>query len=326
MDQDTAVLVADVGGTNARLAIAQANADLTTVAISAFQSLRGADYADLPSLIDSYLQTLDVPRPQQACLAIAGPIQGEVGTLTNTGWKADTRALAQRFQFRSVKLFNDFAALAYSVPYLQADELVEVHAAPTPPQGPISVIGPGTGFGVALLVPESGQGWRVVATEGGHRSFAPTTRRELQLYERLGGFEKHLSAENLLSGAGIATIYQALAVISGHSAQALEPDQISRRALDGDDPLCVETIALFCDILGSVAGDTALIQGGTGGVYLGGGILPKIQPLLLKSRFYARFHAKGVMSPYLERIPVWLINSAHAALKGAALWFLHNGK
>jgi glucokinase len=326
MDTNVKVLVADVGGTNARLAVATVDTATNNVAIDAFRALRGADFADLPSLIESYLRDLNVPRPTQACFAIAGPIQGppqaQVGTLTNVGWKADALALALRFQWQSVRLLNDFGALANSVPYLSADELITVREA-SAAQGPISVIGPGTGFGVALLVANNG-GWQVITTEGGHRSFAPTTPRELQLYKQLGGDEKHLSAENLLSGAGIATIYQALAVISGSSARALEPDQISRHALDGTDPLCVETMMLFCDILGSVSGDTALIHGATGGVYLGGGIAPKIRPLLLNSRFKERFRDKGAMTAYLDRIPVFMIESQYAALKGAALWFVQN--
>ena len=315
------VLVADIGGTNARLAVATIDAS-GQAGIDAFAAFRCADFADFDTLLDGYLRALPVARPAFACFAIAGPIRNEVGRLTNSGWDLDTQALAQRFNFRAVKLLNDFGALAYSVPYLAPDEVVALHAAPAS-AGPISVIGPGTGLGAALLVAQ-GKKWDVIATEGGHRSFAPTTQRELQIYRHLGGFERHLSAEHLLSGAGIVKIHQTLASIAGQSVPALEPSRISQRALNGSDPLCVEALSIFCAVLGAVAGDTALIQGATGGVYLGGGIAPKIKSLLLNSRFRERFCAKGVMSAYLERIPIRMIDSNQAALKGAALWFSHH--
>lgn len=322
-DTDTAVLVGDIGGTNARLAIATPGAD--SAALSAVQRLHGADYPDLPDVIEAYLRNCGLPRPSCACLSIAGPIRDGVATFTNSSWKADSRALEQRFQFCKVQLLNDFSALAYSVPFLDPQQREQVRAGHAAAGGPISVIGPGTGFGVALLVPGE-RGWTVVPTEGGHRSFPPTTRRELQLCEELGAFERHLSIENLLSGSGIATIYKTLAAIGGHPPEALGPDEITRRALAGSDGLCKGTVAMFCEMLGAAAGDIALTHGATGGVYLGGGILPKIRPLFLASHFAERFCAKGVMSAYLERIPIFMIDSDYAALTGAALWFHHHAR
>jgi len=338
-EQKEYALLADIGGTNARLGIcALTGPDAPVEPIAAFKVVRCADYPNLGALLDAYLSTLPQPltpsTAQHACLAIAGPIRtevrGETGSITNSGWQVDSEALAQRFNWRHVRLLNDFGALAYSVPYLPTTDLVRIHAGQAAEYGPISVIGPGTGFGVALLVPEPQRErrWQVITTEGGHSSFAPTTRREAQLCDYLGGFERHLAVENIVSGAGIATIYNALTALSGDASgadadaeHAPVPHEISQRALAGDDPLCVETMTLFCEILGSVAGNIALTHGATGGVYLGGGILPKIQPLLLTSRFAERFSRKGMMSAYVERLPVSLIDSPHAALLGAAHWY-----
>lgn len=337
-EQKEYVLLADIGGTNARLGIAEITpADAPVAEITGFKSVRCADYPNLGALLEAYLSTLPHPltaaTATHACMAIAGPIRtevrGETGSITNSGWQVDSEALAQRFHWSHVRLLNDFGALAYSVPYLPATDLVRIHAGVAAERGPISVIGPGTGFGVALLVPEPEQRrWQVITTEGGHASFAPTTRREAQLCDYLGGFERHLAVENIVSGSGIATIYNALTALSGDVAgtdtdaeHVPAPNEISQRALAGEDPLCVETMTLFCDILGGVAGNIALTHGATGGVFLGGGILPKIQPLLLTSRFVERFSRKGMMSAYVERLPVNLIDSHHAALIGAAHWY-----
>lgn len=324
-ERDTAVLVADIGGTHARLGIARADTAGTIGDIAEFRVLHCAHYPDLETLLDSYLRDLAAERPHNACLAIAGPNDGTTGTITNTRWQANGVTLAQRFGFARVRLLNDFGALAYSVPWLQPRELIAIHAGTPAPRGPISVIGPGTGFGVALLVAKADT-WEVITTEGGHRSFAPTTRRELQLCEQMGAFDHHLCVEHLLSGSGISNIYHALATLAQRSETKLAADEISGRALAGSDALCVETIALFCNMLGGVAGDVALTHGATGGVYLGGGILPKILPLFETSDFFKRFTAKGVMSGYLTPLPVNLIKSDDAALKGAALWFLHHGQ
>jgi len=334
------VLVADIGGTHARLGITALSPQAVPEPIQAFKVMNCADYPNMGALLDAYLATLPPPlnadTARQACMAVAGPIReenpGQTGSITNTGWQVDSEALAQRFNWNHVSLLNDFGALAYSVPYLPATEMVRIQTGQPASRGPMSVIGPGTGFGVALLVPETRpdneQRWQVITTEGGHSSFAPTSRREAQLCDYLSGFERHLSVENVVSGSGIATIYNALAALSGDAGgadadaeHAPAPHEISQRALAGDDALCVETMSLFCEILGSIAGNIALLHGATGGVYLGGGILPKIQSLLMTSRFFERFSHKGVMSAYVERLPVYLIDSPHAALLGAAYWY-----
>lgn len=327
---NSTLLVADIGGTNARLGVAYWDSSRNAIAIAAIEVLQCADYADIGGLLDAYLRKLQselfaagqLPPastlPRNACLAIAGPLLGNVGTLTNIGWRVDGDALAQQHNLDQVLLINDFAALAYSVPFLNSEEFIEVRGPLAGAQpGPISVAGAGTGFGVALLVP-SESNWDLVAAEGGHVSFAPTSRRQQQVWEYLRGYEQHVCVEHILSGHGIVNIYQALA---NSPSCAFSAAEISERALAGSDPLCSETIELFCEIFGGVAGDIALTQGARGGIYLGGGILPKILPLFQRSRFVERFNNKGIMSDYVKALPIRLIISEYPALIGAAMWF-----
>jgi glucokinase len=313
---EDALLVADIGGTNARLGVARRDARRKTIAVSAIDTLRCADYPDIGALIADYLARLDAGPPSAGCFAVAGPLLDNVGTLTNIGWRVDGAQLAQRLGLGRVRLVNDFGALASSVPYLTAADLFEVRGA-APVHGPISVAGAGTGFGVALLVPNERAGWDLVATEGGHVSFAPTTRREQQVWEFLRGYEEHVCVEHVLSGTGIVNIYGALA---GRRTD-MTPDEISQRALAGDDPRSREAIDIFLDVYGSVAGNVALLQGARGGVFLGGGILPKLLPLLDRTRFCARFDAKGIMAKYVAALPIRLITAEYPALTGAAAWY-----
>jgi glucokinase len=313
------LLVADIGGTNARLGVARWDTAGGTVAIGAIRTLACADHRDIGELLHAYLHSAlpdSIPRPREACFAIAGPLQGNIGLLTNIGWHVDAAQLARQLELDHVRLLNDFGALAASVPYLVDTEVLPIRpaAVETIARGPISVVGAGTGFGVALLVP-GGNGWDLVATEGGHVSFAPTTRRELQVWEFLRGHEQHVCVENVLSGSGIANIHRAL------GGETLGPDEISQRALAGSDARCSETIEIFCEVFGSVAGNVALVQGARGGVFLGGGILPKLLPLFDAGKFLARFDAKGIMSDYVKALPVTLITAEYPALTGAAVWY-----
>lgn len=311
------LVVADIGGTNARLGIAQWDAATATVTVSAIRTLSCANHPSFAELLRTYLDAPlpdGVVRPSQASLAIAGPLQNNVGTLTNIGWRVDGAELALQLDLDHVQLLNDFAALAAGVPYLGDKEVLRIRASAA--KGPISVIGAGTGFGAALLVPNPQGGWDLVSTEGGHVSFAPTSRREQQVWEFLRGFEQHVCVEHVLSGIGIVNIHRAL----GGSAE-MSPDEISRRALAGSDTRCSETIDIFCEVFGSVAGNVALLQGARGGVFLGGGILPKLLPLFEPRKFLARFDAKGIMADYVRALPVTLITAEYPALTGAAMWY-----
>jgi glucokinase len=333
------LLVGDIGGTHARLGIATWNAASGAVSIAATALLKCANYRTLAALLQDYLHTLSIAQPRQACLAIAGTLQGNIGTFTNIDWRVDGDELAAQLQLNHVLLLNDFGALAYSVPFLPATDLVDVRTAERSSvqttSGPISVMGAGTGFGVALLIPEEGisadgipesRRWTLVTTEGGHVSFAPTSQRQAQLWEFLDGAHQHISVEHILSGNGIVNIHRALQTILNKPGAALLASEISAHALQGDDPVCVAALELFCEIFGGVAGNIALTHGATGGIYLGGGILPKIKAFFLRSRFNEQFCRKGIMARYNEALSIKMIESDYAALTGAAMRYYHRAQ
>lgn len=310
------LLVADLGGTNARLGIAHWDERQRRITVEEIQVYRCSDFADPTTLFRAYLRqrTLPLQALRHACIAIAGPLRGNSGHFTNSNWAIDGDMLAAQLDLHRVQLLNDFAALASGVPFLADDELTAVRGVPRN-TGPLAVMGAGTGFGAALLVPD-GEHWQLIPTESGHASFAPASAQEAIVWEFLGGGRRHVCVEDVLSGTGIENIYRALLQTADNGLSA---DAIGQRALD--DSACAAAIAIFCGALGSIAGNIALTQGARGGVYLGGGILPKIQPLFLRSEFLARFDDKGVMASYVEEIPIALIRSEYCALTGAAAWF-----
>jgi glucokinase len=311
-----AVLVGDIGGTNARLAIARV-ADGGQVTLQDISVRRTREQSSLAALITAYAAK-NGPLPKVSCLAIAGPISNGVGRVTNAGLSVDAGELERELGLTRVWVMNDFAALANAVPWLTADEVAAVRAGEAKAGEPISVMGAGTGFGCALLPPCGGR-YGLVATEGGHVSFAPTNETELRLWEWLKQREKRVSVESVLSGRGLALLYSALCEWDG-AKDKRGPEEISREAARDPDSPSGRAMDLFFNIFGSVAGDVVLVQGALGGAYLGGGIVMKNSEALLRSRFVERFSAKGVMARYLEKVPVYVIQSEYAALKGAALW------
>jgi glucokinase len=220
--------------------------------------------------------------------------------------------LAREAGLAHVLLANDFAALASAAPALDESATRLLKPGTARADGPISVLGPGTGLGVALVVPHRG-GYTTVSTEGGHMGFAPVTPAEIALCAHVRGQLPHVSIESLLCGAGLTRIH---GFVSGNAG--LPAPEVSARALAGTDAHCVEAVQMFIGILGSVAGDVALVHGATGGVMIGGGILPRLVPLLSGSSFCERFLAKEPMRALLEKMPVRLITAEHVALHGAA--------
>jgi glucokinase len=313
---EEAVLVADIGGTNARLARARVSPD-GKVALDDIVVRRTREQSSIAALIAGFSGKVGA-LPSTACLAIAGPVSDGGGRVTNADLEADAARLQRELGFDLVLVMNDFAALANAVPKLSPDEILQVKEGEAKPGEPISVMGAGTGFGCALLPPCGGR-FGLVATEGGHASFAPTDATELRLWEWLKAREERVSVESVLSGRGLALLYSALCEWDGGKDKRY-PEEISREAARDPSSPSARALDLFCNILGSVAGDIVLTQGAAGGAYLGGGVVMKNSAALMKSRFVERFSAKGGISRYLERIPVFLIRSEYAALKGAALW------
>lgn len=318
-------MVADIGGTNARFALTDPRQ--APPQLSREQSLRCGDFASLQHAAEHYLTEAGA-RPARAAIAVASPVGGDEIRLTNRAWSFSRRELRASLELRSLDIINDFGAVAWAVPALSPRDAVTLHGAHDAPlRGPISVIGPGTGLGIALLVGDPTGGWQVVETEGGHASFAPLDDEELQIARWLGARFGRVSNERLLCGAGLSHFDAALAS-GGDPSSALDPratfrdpGTIVEAALGGHDRIARRALARFCAVLGSVAGDVALIHGART-VMIAGGIVPRFIPFLRSSAFRERFLAKGRMATYLEPVTIRVITHAAPGLLGAAM-YLH---
>jgi glucokinase len=306
-------LVGDVGGTNARFALVDTEGRVRNLHV--FEAKK---YASLTEIIAEYLErTVGRKRPPRAVVAVAGPVlDGEI-EFTNLDWQVSEGDLLATFEFEAVKLINDFAGQALACPLLAADDLRPL--GPRLRGGsdcPMVVMGAGTGFGVAGLA-RGDRGDLALATEGGHAAFAPTDDVEYAAWKRLKAEHGRVSIERLLSGRGLYDLYLTLAEMKG--AQAFLTDQ--RAVMEGGtagDELAAETLDRFCGILGSVAGDLALTFGARGGVFISGGIAPRMAERLAGGSFRERFEAKGRLKPYLEQIPTSLVLHPYPAIIGAA--------
>lgn len=312
-------LVADIGGTNARFGlVTEPEGRPHRVKI-----LRCGYYPDLVSAVETYLEfTYDVPRPRAGCVAVAGPVDGDRFRLTNASWDfsvADSRRL---LGFDRLELINDFTALALALPRLDNATLRSIGDVPRVPGKPVAVIGPGTGLGVAGLLPASGR-WIPVSGEGGHVTIPAETEREAEVGAVLRGEYGTSSAESVLSGPGLVRLHRCLSLIHGAPAEDIGPEQVCHRGRHGTDPVCTEALQMFCALLGAFAGNVALTLGARGGVMLGGGILPSIADVLADSDFRRRFEGKPSMTDYLATIATDLIVAPTPALLGAASWLSH---
>ena len=306
-------LVGDIGGTNARLALLDEDGRLRDP-----RNLRCADYRSLADLVGDYLKAVAGRRcPPRAALAVAGPVIGGETAFTNLDWTVSEIELLGAFPFEAVNLINDFAAQAMAAPVLEADDLrhvgPEVHGDAA---APVAVLGPGTGFGVAGLV-RSDLVELPLATEGAHSAFAPCDEVEVEIWRRLKTKYGRVSKERILSGAGLYDLYLALADIEGAAASLPDQEAVTAAAASGEG-LAVATVDRFCEILGSVAGDLALVLGARGGVFIGGGIAPKLIDSLVSGGFRRRFEEKGRLTDYVRAIPTAVILHPYAALLGAA--------
>ena len=257
------------------------------------------------------------PRPRHGAIGIANPVVGDAVRMTNHHWSFSIEALRQALGLDRLEVLNDFTALALSLPHLPAQALLPLGGGAAVEHAPKALIGPGTGLGVSGLV-WGGSHWVALQTEGGHVSLSPRTDREWALLQRLQARHGHASAERLLSGPGLEAIYQTLAALDAAPRDPLPAAAIDQAALDGD-PLADETLQLFLALLGTTAGNLALTLGARGGVYLGGGILPRLRHRLTGSALRERFEDKGRFRAYLQAVPMWLIDSPQSpALLGAA--------
>jgi glucokinase len=305
--------VADIGGTHVRFALSAASAEP-----SDRQTLECADFESPVVAAESYLSSLQLSeRPRIACFAVASPIDADRVEMTNHVWRFSVEETRRQLGLERLEVINDFAAIALGIPALGDEDRRRLKEGEPRTGSPIAVLGPGTGLGVSALIPQRG-GWLALATEGGHRDLAATTEREWQVIEVLQRRFGHVSAERVLSGPGLVALHQAIALLAGAPALAVEPRDVAELARRDPTGPAGEAMALFAGWLGAVAGDLVLTLGARGGVYLAGGILPRLAETFDDERFRTRFLAKGRFRSYLEPVPVDLIVSKEAALLGAA--------
>ena len=309
------VLVADIGGTNARFAISDETGALHDVRV-----LSAASFPNLDNAIAEYLSAVGRARPTRACFAVACPVHGPEIKLTNSPWRFVKAEIARAFDFTAFAVINDFEALAASVPSLTGDKVHMLRPGQADPGAISLVIGPGTGLGVGGYVPAGKSAWALISGEGGHIAFAPTTEREVRLWQQLRAKYGRVSAERVLNGAGLANVYRFLAGEAEQAVEEIDAPEISRRARAGDS-LATEAVLMFFEILGSVAGDLALAYGSRGGVYIGGGITPKLLEFARRSSLVARFLDKGRIAGLLAPVPISVIMDERAALYGARRQF-----
>ncbi|WP_336749701.1 glucokinase [Pantoea vagans] len=306
-------LIGDIGGTNARLAVC----NLETGKISNVQRFLTCDYPSFETVIARFMHETPL-RLQFACLAIASPVNEEWITMTNNSWAFSPAALKQQFAFEMLEIINDFTAISMSIPSLSKECVIKFGGGESERNQPIAVYGAGTGLGVSCLVERNG--WMVIPGEGGHVDFAATTHEEEIICSIMRSRLGHLSAEKLLSGQGLVNIYEAVVLADKRQPERLSPAEVTTRALNYSCQDCFRTLTLFCTAMGHFGGNLALTYGAAGGVYIAGGIVPKIKDFFLKSDFRVAFEDKGRFGKWLKQVPVYLIIHDSPGLTGAVAW------
>ncbi|MCD7099965.1 glucokinase family protein [Stenotrophomonas sp. MMGLT7] len=314
-------LAADVGGTHVRVGRVQASGDRARpVSVLDYRKYRCADFPSLSSILEDFRSS--GPAVRDCVIASAGfPLADGSVITTNLPWPLSLPRIRQDLELASVHLVNDFEAVAHATAYVDASEMLQLAGPAHRPPGPMLVLGPGTGLGAAVWIPTE-HGPVVLPTEAGQAALASNTELEMALVRHMLRERSHVSVEHALSGPGLMNLYRALCAIRGTVPLHAAPGDITAAALAGSDPLAVESLEVFCGLLGSTVGDMALLYGIQGGIHLAGGILPQIRDFLIGSRFVPRFLDKGPMREALERIPVKLVEHGQLGVLGAASWFI----
>jgi glucokinase len=305
-------LLADVGGTNARFALERAPGQIDTIIV-----LRCADYEEFADACEAYLAQAGNPPVRHAAIDIANPVDGDEVKMTNHKWQFSIEATRRRLNFDTLLVVNDFTALAMALPHLEQSHVQQIGGGKARPGGVIGLVGAGTGLGVGGLIPTEGR-WIALGSEGGHVAFSPMDEREIAIVEYCWKTWPHVSAERLVSGPGIEMIYKALAAYRKQNPVAIGTPDIVQRALSGADPLCMETVECFCGMLGTVAANVAVTLGTLGGIYIGGGVVPRLGEYFARSPFRVRFENKGRFTGYMGQIPTYVITAPYPAFVGVA--------
>jgi glucokinase len=305
-------LVADIGATHARFALEAAPGVFRHVAV-----LRCEDFEGIVPLLRFYLADHAGTPLHHAALAVAYPVNGDRVRMTNRAWEFSTDAVRRELGLSTLLVVNDFTSLAMAIPGMAGDDLMQVGQGKPAPGAVIGVLGPGTGLGVSGVIPTL-DGFVTLGSEGGHVNFAPADEREFTILQYAWREWRHVSNERLISGPGMELIHRALAQRNGVDATLRTAAQIIAGALDEGDALCLEVLECFAGMLGGAAANLAVTLGAFGGVYIGGGIVPRMGEWFARSPFRARFEAKGRFSGYLADIPTYVITTANPALRGVA--------
>ncbi|TXI18478.1 MAG: glucokinase [Roseateles sp.] len=314
---DSPRLLADIGGTYARFALELAPGELSQRA-----SLLCADHADFHAAVRAYLDGVDRreigPEPVlHAAVAIANPVEGDRVRMTNYHWQFSIDEMRQRLGLDTLVVVNDFTALAMALPRLSDSEVRQIGGGQARRPSVIGLLGAGTGLGMSGLIP-AGEGWIALGTEGGHTSFAPHDEREIAILRHAWKSYDHVSFERVLSGPGLELIYRALAEFHGQTVAPLGAPEITQRALEQQEPLCLETLDVFCGLLGTAAANLAVTLGALGGIFIGGGIVPRLGEYFDRSPFRARFEDKGRFRDYVAAMPTFVITAENATFKGVS--------
>jgi glucokinase len=308
-------LLADIGGTHARFAWQSTH----SAGIQDVRVIPCAHHADLASAMRAYMHACGHAKPAECAIAIATPVTGDQVRMTNRAWSFSIKSMEQEFGFKRLAVVNDFTALALGVLDVPEAELRQVGHGKAMSGYPIGVIGPGTGLGVSGLIPRADGHWYALSGEGGHVTLAGSNKAERAVIEELASRHSHVSAERVLSGDGLVQLHQAVCRLHALAQEPLSASEITHRALASSETLCRETLNLFCAFLGIVAGNLALTLGARGGIYIGGGIVPRLGSFFDSSPFRERFEEKGRFVAYVSEIPTLVIESQQSpALLGAS--------
>ena len=317
----TSLVTVDIGGTHARFALAEIAED-GAITLGEPATLHTKDHASFQTAWEHFAQLQGGTLPPACAIAIAGPVGGEIIRFTNNPWVIRPALIPEKLGAARYTVINDFGAVGHAVARAGPEHFLHLAGpdTPLPATGTLSVLGPGTGMGVAHVWRDGAGGYRVQATEGGHIDYAPVDSIEDAILARLRGRYRRVSAERVVSGPGLVDIYEALAAMEGRAIQPIDDRTLWALGTSGEDSLAAAAVDRFCLALGSFAGDMALAQG-AGGVVIAGGLGLRIRESLLKSGFAARFTSKGRFESLMAALPVKLITHPQPGLFGAAAAF-----
>ena len=306
-------LIADIGGTNARFSLVDEKGEVLRTRV-----FPTADYPGVADAAREYLKQENIQLPPAGAFAVASAVKGDRVSFTNNAWAFSISELRQQLGFQRLDVFNDFTANALALRRLKPDERRQVGGGSPVANAPIGILGPGTGLGVSGLIPAKDGSWMPLTAEGGHSTMAPASEREAMVLNLMRKRFDHVSAERCLSGQGLVNLYNALCELDGVPAASYVPAQVSDPQMCATDRHCKEAVEMFCAMLGTVAGNLALTLGAHGGVFIAGGIVPRMGSAFDLTEFRTRFEAKGRFKQYVSGIPTYVITHPVPAFVGLA--------